>query len=208
MTNGTIYPELEMVVPAGSDFKYYKDAFTLHFSTRTLFDTLYLKTDYMDELTPGREFFEVSEDIYPLNANLKITLKPRLNYTNKEKISAYYTADLKNFTYQGGEWLDNTFEFRTRTLGKYTLLADTIPPKVRMIQLTPEMIRCQISDALSGIKDFNLYVDGKWVLMWYDPKNNVIWTEKFDKKKPFKGNVELKVRDNVNNETIYSTVIN
>ncbi|MDZ7608533.1 MAG: M23 family metallopeptidase [Cyclobacteriaceae bacterium] len=50
MTNGTIYPELEMIVPAGSDFKYYKDAFTLHFYTRTLFDTLYLKTDYMDEL--------------------------------------------------------------------------------------------------------------------------------------------------------------
>ncbi|MDZ7608531.1 MAG: hypothetical protein U5K79_23770 [Cyclobacteriaceae bacterium] len=64
------------------------------------------------------------------------------------------------------------------------------------------------SDTLSGIKDFNLYVDGKWVLMWYDPKNNVIWTEKLDKKKPFKGNLELKVRDNVNNETIYSSVIN
>ena len=207
MSNGTIYPEMEMVVPAGSDFKYYKDAFNLHFYTRTLFDTLYLKTDYIDELTAGREFFEVSEDIYPLNANLKITLMPRLDYKNKDKISAYYTSDLKNFSYQGGEWLDNTFEFKTRTLGKYTLLADTVPPKVRIIQQNLDSFRCSITDALSGIKDFNLYVDGKWVLTWYDPKNDVIWSEKLDKKKPFKGNLELKVRDNVNNETVYTTVI-
>jgi len=207
MSSGKIFPELEMIVPAGSDFKYYKDAFTLHFNTRTLFDTLYLKTDYMDELTAGREFFEVSEDIYPLNANLKITLKPRLEYATRDKISAYYTSDLKNFSYQGGGWLDNTFEFKTRTLGKYTLLADTIPPKVRIIQQNTDSFRCSITDALSGIKDFNLYIDGKWVLTWYDPKNDVIWSEKLDKKKPFKGNLELKVRDNVNNETVYSTVI-
>ena len=64
---------LEMTVPSRSDFTYYKDEFDLYFYSKTLFDTLYLKTDYMDELVDNREIFEISEDIYPLNRNMKVS---------------------------------------------------------------------------------------------------------------------------------------
>ena len=49
MCGEKIYPGLEMVIPSDSDFRYYKSEFDLRFYTKTLFDTLYLKTDYMDE---------------------------------------------------------------------------------------------------------------------------------------------------------------
>ena len=130
-----------------------------------------------------------------------------LDYPLKEKTSAYYTTDLKNFGYQGGEWDGDNFRFYTRTLGKYTLLTDTVPPKIRVAQQNRDHFRCYITDDLSGIKDYELHIGGEWVLMNYDPKRNYIWTEKLDKGKPFKGDLELKVRDNVNNEKIYTTTI-
>lgn len=207
MCGKKIYPGLEMIVPSESDFSYFKSEFNLHFYKKTLFDTLYLKTDYMDELANDKEFFEIGEDIYPLKQNMKITLKPKLAYKLKEKVSVYYTKDLKNFSFQGGEWANDKFEFKTRTLGKYTLLADTIPPKIKVVQQNRDHFRCYITDKMSGVKDYELTVDGKWVLMNYDPKRNYIWTEKLDKSIPFIGKLELKVRDNVNNEKIYSTTL-
>lgn len=202
-----IYPGLEMIVPSESEFRYFKSEFDLHFFTKTLFDTLYLKTDYMDELDNDKEYFEISEDIYPLKKSLKIILKPKRNYNQKDKVSAYYTTNLKNFSYQGGEWKNNNFEITTRTFGKYTLLADTIPPKIKIVQQNRDHFRCYITDDLSGIKLYELHVNGKWVLMNYDPKRNYIWAEKLDKSEPFEGNLELKVWDNVNNEKVYSTTL-
>lgn len=202
-----IYPGLEMMVPSETEFRYFKDEFDLHFYHKTLFDTLYLKTDYIDEIVDNREVFEISEDIYPLNRNMKISLKPRLEYKPKNKVSAYYTTDFKNFSYQGGEWKGNRFEFLTRTLGKYTLLADTIPPEIRVSQQDRDAFRCFITDTLSGVANFELRINGEWVLLNHDPKYNYLWTEKLHKNKDFEGNLELKVRDNVNNEKIYRTSI-
>lgn len=203
-----IYPGLEMIVPSESEFRYFKSEFDLHFQTKTLFDTLYLKTDYMDELDHKNEFFEISEDIYPLKKSLNIILKPKKEYTDKDKVSAYFTTDLKNFSYQGGSWKNNTFELSTRTFGKYTLMKDTIPPRIKVVQQNRDYFRCYITDDLSGIQDYELLVNGKWVLMNYDPKRNYIWSQKLDASKSFSGKLELKVRDNVNNEKIYSTTIN
>jgi hypothetical protein len=203
-----IYPKLEMTVPSNAEFRYFKNEFDLHFYSKTLFDTLYLKTDYIDELVDNREIFEISEDIYPLKKNMKVSLKPKLQYQHKDKISAYYTTDLKNFSHQGGAWKNDRFEFYTRTLGKYTLLPDTVPPNIKVVQQNSDHFRCYITDDQSGIKDYELTINGQWVLMNYDPKRNYIWSEKLEKSKPFSGNLELKVRDNVNNEKIYQTTIN
>jgi hypothetical protein len=202
-----IFPNLEMTVPSESEFRYFKNEFDLHFFSKTLFDTLYLKTDYMDELVDNREIFEISENIYPMKKNMRVSLKPRLQYQNKDRISAYYTTDLKNFNYQGGAWKNDRFEFLTRTLGKYTLLPDTVPPRIKVIEQNRDHFRCYIYDNMSGIKDYELKINGEWVLMNYDPKNNYIWSEKLEKSKPFTGILELKVRDNVNNEKIYQTTI-
>ncbi len=208
MCGEKIFPGLEMVVPSESDFRYYKSEFDLRFFTKTLFDTLYLKTDYMDELADDKEFFEISEDIYPLMKNMKITFKPKLTYPRRDKVSAYYTTDLKNFSYRGGQWKMDKFELLTRTLGKYTLLADTLPPNIRVVQQNKDHFRCYITDNMSGIKEYELRVNDRWILMNYDPKRNYIWSEKLDNSIPFSGNLELKVRDNVNNEKVYSTTIN
>ncbi len=204
-----IKPEIDVVVPSGLSFIYYQPTYELHFYKRTLFDTLYMQTEYDDEIDDNLELFMLGEDVYPLQRNMKVVLKPRKTYKYPDKLSVYYTTDLKHFSFAGGQLSDDGSEmaFSTRTLGKYTLLMDTIPPSIRVIEQNTNRFRCYIRDTRSGIKSYSLVIGGEWVLLNADPKKNYYWTEKLDKTKPFKGELELKVVDQVNNIKIYKTKI-
>ena len=81
-----------------------------------------------------------------------------------------------------------------------------MPPKILPIRINSNEIRFGISDNKSGIKDFEAFVGGEWVLMRYEHKQAVIWSEKNDKQ-PFKGEVLLKVRDMAGNESTWSGTI-
>ncbi len=207
--NEVIRPNIDVVVPSGLSFIYYQPHYELHFYKKTLFDTLYMRTEYDNEINENLELFMLGEDIYPLQKNMKVILKPEMTYKYPDKLSVYQTPDLKHFYYAGGRLSDDGDEmvFTTRTLGKYTLLMDTIPPVIRVIEQNNHRFRCYIRDTRSGIKSWTLNIGGEWVLLNADPKKNYYWTEKLDKTKPFKGTLELKVTDRVDNIKIYKTQI-
>jgi hypothetical protein len=207
--NEVIKPEIDVVVPSGLSFVYYQPAYELHFYKKTLFDTLYMQTEYDNDIDDHLELFMLGEDIVPLQRNMKVILKPRKTYKYPDKLSVYYTPDFKHFSFSGGQLSDDGSEmvFTTRTLGKYTLLMDTIPPSIRVIEQNKNRFRCYIRDTQSGIKSYSLTIGGDWVLLNADPKRNYYWTEKLDKTKPFKGELELKVADQVDNIKIYKTKI-
>jgi hypothetical protein len=198
-----IKPLLEMMVPSKSRFNYYKRHMDVYFSSPSLFDTIYLKTDYMPDLDAKNEYFELGDPSIPLRKHLKVILRPTNPYPYRDKTSVYHTSNFRNFTYQGGQWKGNNIEFRTRNFGKFTLLTDTIPPKVKIIEQNRARFRCYISDDLSGISNFELEINGKWVLLNYDPKRKYCWSEKLDGSKPFKGDLKLTVTDHVNNVHTY-----
>jgi hypothetical protein len=204
---GTVVkPGLSMMVPSVGAFSYYTDHLDVHFKKSTLFDTLYLQTNYINT-DSQREYFVIGSYIQPLMSSMTVHLKPQLQYPHKAKTSAYGTQNERNFGYEGGYWSGEEFIFTTRSLGKYTLLADTLAPTVKIIEQNSNSIRAYISDDLSGIKDYSMRVNGQWVLMNYDPKRNYIWSEKRDPSHTFTGAVELTVRDNVGNAFTYSSQI-
>ena len=163
--NNSIAPQIEMAIPSRAAFHYYRPHMNLAFGKNTLFDTLYLRTDYLSELQDEREYFEISENIFPINQSLLVTLKPKSTYPKPEKTSVYYTNDFKHFSYFRSQWKGNNIEFKTRDFGKFVLLTDSIPPTIRIVEQNQSRFRCYIKDGLSGIKDFNLHIDGKWVLL-------------------------------------------
>jgi hypothetical protein len=62
-------------------------------------------------------------------------------------------------------------------------------------------------DNLSGIASYNATINGEWLLMKYDYKTGILQSDRLDKSKPLKGDFELKVRDHVGNEKIYTQKI-
>ena len=69
------------------------------------------------------------------------------------------------------------------------------------------MLRFTIVDHLSGIEKYEGYIDNKWVLFEYDPKNDLL-EYTFDSERIHKGSdheLELYVTDAKGNVNLYHT---
>lgn len=193
-----------MVMP-DQQYNYYDDRLNIYFQKNALFDTLYLETQYKLDTVNNKEYWSIGQPTTPLRKSMKVTLKPTGNY-DKDKVRAYgVNGNYESF--QGGEWEGNNFSFWTRYFNKYTLSEDTQAPTIQPVKINSNDIRFIIKDDKSGLNEFNAYVNGEWVLMNYDYKRNIIWSEKLDKNKPFTGDVRLEVIDNVGNKQLFESTI-
>lgn len=69
-----------------------------------------------------------------------------------------------------------------RNFGEFTLMADTIPPVIKPLNVYDMMrvkmadtLRFEINDELSGINSYEGTLNGNWILMEYDPKNRLLF---------------------------------
>ncbi|SFR50054.1 Peptidase family M23 [Robiginitalea myxolifaciens] len=109
----------------------------------------------------------------------------------------------------------NTFTTRTRNLGTYTLAQDTVPPKIKPRNFKAgqwltnyRYLSLTISDDLSGISSYSATINGRWVLMEYEPKLRTI-TYTFDDKigEDRQSKLEVVVTDNCGNKSTYEATI-
>lgn len=195
------------VMPGSTSFNYYGELVEIQAPAGALFDTIFLTYNYSVDSIKNREEFSICQDIYPIRRNIAISLKPELNYDNPEKTAVYALDNRGNPSFVGGSWNGNKIKFHTRNWGTYTILADTAKPLVKPLILNEDQLVFRIEDQLSGIQEYNLRINGEWVLMNYEYKKNLISSEKLDSSIPFDGDLELKVKDNAGNISTYRTNI-
>ncbi|MBL3655995.1 M23 family metallopeptidase [Fulvivirga sediminis] len=196
------------MIPPSSSYKYYSELIDISFTQADLFDTLYLQTDYQYDSVANKEYFFIGDTDVPLRSYIGVTLKPQIPYKEADKYAVYLLNERGAAYYKGGDWNYDKISFSTRDFGRFTILKDINPPSIVPVKVTRNELRFKIYDDRAGIKEFKCSVDGSWVLMNYDYKTNLIWSEKLDPKKPFTGEVKLVVTDNSNNEKVYTTKIN
>jgi hypothetical protein len=193
---------INMRVPSGNAFSFYQPEMDVYFPKYSLFDTLYFSTDY--QIFDDREVFTLHKDHTPLRASLEVKLKPRhLPDGPKQKISVYKMTSSGDLSYEGGEWKGNTISFYTRSFGDFVLASDSVAPVITPLNVSNRQLKFKIEDKLSGISSFDAYVNGEWVLMKYDYKWDVIWTDGSDDRVPLQGDVRIVVKDNAGNENVY-----
>ncbi|NEU67514.1 M23 family metallopeptidase [Spirosoma agri] len=161
----------------------------LEFSPKTLFDTLHLA---MRPLPGGG--LEINQSTIPLNDMLTIQYVP--NYPiaiDTMRTKAYWTSG-GHESFLGGTWNKGRIEFKTRSLGRFQLLTDSNPPTVDILSATPKGITVRIRDDLSGIADFRALVNGEWLLMQYDYKRALLWSDQLDPNEPFELGDEILVQ--------------
>ncbi len=86
-------------------------------------------------------------------------------------------------SYKGGELLkDKWLLTKTREFGKYGIAIDSVAPQIIPINFIPngdhsgkKFIRFSVRDDLSGIRSYQGFIDNKWVLFEYDPKNDLLY---------------------------------
>ncbi len=178
----------------------------VYFPANTFYEDFYI------DLEKGNDTVKVHNNHVPAHKNFTMTFDVS-KYTEEERKQLFIARLDKHLkpsytsTYKRG----NTFSTRTRNLGTYTLVKDTIAPKIRTKNFKNKQwltnyryLSLMISDDLSGIDTYSATLNGEWILMEYEPKTKTL-TYNFDDRILDKKQCLLKVnvKDNVGNSTTY-----
>ena len=120
-----------------------------------------------------------------------------------EKNAPIYVSTEKNET---------VFTTRTKYLGTYTLASDKKPPVITPNNFKNNQwlsnytqLSLSVTDAMSGINEYRATINGTWILMEYEPKNNTLTYHFSDNavKEGAKHELEVVVTDNVGNQATF-----
>jgi hypothetical protein len=204
--NQTIKTNLKTLVPSKQAYNYYSDLMDIEFPEGAIYDTVYLTISRTIN-TDSVEVFNIGSRTIPLNKVLNITLRPETTYQWNKSLAVYRVAGKGLYTFLGGNWENGGIHFSTREFGDFTILRDEIAPTIKPVAVNGTIAKFKIKDNLSGINKFEANINGKWLLMHYDPKTAVIWSEKLNKGVPLKGKFTLVVTDNAGNESTFTKQI-
>ncbi len=174
--------------------------YSINFGKQSLFDTLYLTSK---RTAIG---LTINDSTIPLRDEINVSFAPETTIADPQHTHAYRRDDGR-LRFQGGKWRGQTMDFSTRELGEFVLATDTIPPRIKINQANKKNIVAHISDGMSGIDKFNVYVNDQWVLMNYDYKRALIWSEKQVDSLDFEGQLRIEVTDRAGNITNLQTEI-
>ncbi|WP_232780509.1 M23 family metallopeptidase [Capnocytophaga cynodegmi] len=190
------------VVIAGRDQYFTFDGGNVYFPERTFYEDFLIQIESKNDTltlhnpaTAVHKFFNLSFN------NKKFSEKEaqkvfiaRLNEKNKP--SAERTI------YKNG-----LFTTRTRNLGKFTLMKDTIAPTLRPLNfknnatVTASTLKVEIKDDLSGVESYSATLNGQWILFEYEPKTQTLTFDfsDIDTKKTDTYRLEMIAKDGVGN---------
>ncbi|MFK5974170.1 MAG: M23 family peptidase, partial [Flavobacteriaceae bacterium] len=170
--------------------------------------------DFYIDLKKGNDTVTIHNSRVPAHRNFTITFDVS-KYSQEQRNQLFIARLDKRLkpSYVSTYKRSGTFSTRTRNLGTYTLAKDTIGPKIRSKNFKKKQwltnyhyLSLHISDDLSGIDTYSATLNGKWILMEYEPKKSTL-IYNFDDNILDKRHYELKVVviDNVGNKTTYET---
>lgn len=183
-------------IPVNRELLIAEENYSITFAENSLLEDLFLRVESNGTVENSK--LEINDDNEYLWKPVSVKWNISKPDQNAEKVHIYqqYSNGRKSFV--GGTWEEGSISFKTGNFGTFVLAEDIDKPSIRVIRANSSEIRFSIKDDLSGINSFEARINGKWVLMRYEHKQAVIWSEKMNEK-PFKGTVVLKVTDQAGN---------
>ncbi|WP_426484002.1 M23 family metallopeptidase [Flavobacterium sp. 2] len=190
-------------IKANRDANFEKDNMSVFFPAGTFYDDFNLNFDVKNNK------IYVHEDVIPVHSNFTITIKDD-SYEEALRDKLFIG---RSGSYNATSRKGDVFTAKSKTLGQFGLVLDSIAPKIVITKSIQDKwisdvkkIQLTISDAASGIKSYNGYLNGNWILFEYDNKTRKI-THTFDDTLVAEGANDLKVEvtDNVGNVAVFET---
>ncbi len=201
------------VLDASSRNEVKKDDFEVIMQKNTVYEDL--KYEYKNEVAKNSfaPIHKFHNDYVPVQhyfvLRLKTTNLPS-GYENKSLIVEMSKSNKVAYA-KGGEYKDGWVETEVRSFGNYTVKLDTVPPKLTPINIydgkdlsSTKAIQFKIGDNLSGIKEYDAYVDDKWILSFYNTRKGTL-TIPFDEYNVVSSGehtLRVELKDERKNETI------
>ena len=194
-------------IKTNKEYNFEKGNWTFYIPKGTFYDDFYLNFD-----EKANALLLENENI-PVHTNFVISVIDSISsQKDKEKMFVGSIQDNKTY-YNYTKLKENTFTSYTKNWGKFVLVKDTIAPTVKINKSIEgkwisdkNTLEFTIIDELSGIKSYDGYLNGNWILFEYDYKTKKMF-HNFNDGIVTEGKNDLKVvvTDNVGNSTIFET---
>ncbi|WP_199117054.1 M23 family metallopeptidase [Pedobacter sp. ASV28] len=150
----------------------------------------------------------IQNNLSPLHTGFEIWIKPDSTLTKFQDKALIVNI---NRSSQGGYFENGWVKAKPRNFGSFFIAIDTIAPSITPLNIANgknmagiSKMNFKISDGLSGIKSFNGYIDGKWILMEFDTKTAALWHTFDERTTTGKHTFELVVVDMKDNVKRYA----
>ena len=194
-------------IKTNKDSNFEKDNMSVFFPAGTFYDDFNLNFDVRNNR------IYIHDDTVPVHSNFTITIKDD-KYPEALRDKLFIGRFSGNgSSYNGTIRKGDVFTAKSKILGQFGLVLDTIAPTIKITKPVQDKwisdqkkIEFVINDTSSGIKSYNGYLNGKWVLFEYESKTKKI-THTFDDALVAEGANDLKIEviDNVGNSAIFET---
>jgi hypothetical protein len=192
------------------------DDFSVSMEDGTLFRDEWIQTGHRDEAGCCSRVYRFGDEGMTTFKKFTVRIRPDEKWASNSKL--YIASIDKNgkVSSLGGKMKDGWMEVKTHTMGEYAVKVDSVAPTVKASNFKDgqsvaklKSLRFKISDDMTGIETYNIYLDDVWVLGQYDAKNNLLYYEFDEKMKKGTNNVKVVVTDGVGNKkTLKVKVVN
>lgn len=171
-------PECAYIIPYDSAYYIEDNNIKLSFHKETLYDTLFMNYSSIQNPKYLSPLYSIHDLFTPLQRPIEISIKPdSFPESIKAKLLIISFNNKGGMFSLGGEFREEWLFTKSLSLGEFAVYYDTIPPKIKPINIfegakfvNDKKIEFKITDNLSGIQSYNGHIDEKWVKFEYDPK--------------------------------------
>lgn len=189
--------------------------FNVSMEKGTLFRDEWIQTGQRDEKGCCSRIYRFGDEEMTTFKNFTVRIRPWKKWANHPKMYIAYIDNSGKVTSLGGKMKNGCMEVETRSMGEYTIKIDSVAPTVKASNFKKgqsvkalKSLRFKISDDMSGIETYDIYLDDVWVLGQYDAKNALLYYEFDEKMKKGENNVKVVVTDAVGNtKTLKTNVV-
>jgi hypothetical protein len=183
------------------------DKVSVSFYSNTLYDDKFI------DFKVNCDTLFLHKDVIPLQKNFYINYD--ISHYKPEDRNKLYIARLYGYYkkpyYVGAKRKGDTLSAGSKVFGTYTLSMDTVAPKITPVNFQDKKwlskyryLKVKINDDLSGISKYRATVNGKWILMEYDYKTDMLVHDFNDNViSDTKNNLKIIVTDNVGNSSTF-----
>lgn len=182
------------------------DDFSVTMEKNTLFRDEWIQTGQRDERGCCSRIYRFGDEELTTFKSFKVRIRPQEEWARDSRM--YIASIDKNgkVSSLGGKMKNGAMEVETRTMGEYTIKIDSVAPKVSASNFKDgqsvkalKSLRFKISDDMTGVDTYNIYLNDAWVLGQYDAKNALLYYEFDDRIKAGTNKVKVVVTDGVGN---------
>ena len=202
-------------MPCCQDASFHADGFEMNIPQGALYRDLDFEYSTLD--MPSGAFSRIHRlhnDLIPLQSYCTIRIRPDKIPEQTDKLVLVRISEDKAKIYSGGKWEDGVLSARIRDFGDYMIVMDTTPPGIASVNISsgiigPERktVKLKIDDKLSGISTYRATLNGKWLLMDYDAKSNLLVYDIDERLVKGNNSFRLVVTDNAGNEAVFEKTL-